>query len=84
MWRMAKRRNHFGSVDPGDIAAMRAWAEIFATGESVESVAARIQVEPTMDAVVAEVTHGMTAETREAVAEVFRQEFEQTAARSGE
>jgi hypothetical protein len=81
---VVEHSTHFGSVDPGDLAAMRAWAEMFATGETVESVAARREVEPTMDAVLAGVTHGMTAETREAVAEVFRRELEKTTARSGD
>lgn len=62
-------------IDPSDRAELTRWAEKMSRGEDLEKFAARLGVAPSLDAVVAAVTKGLSADAREVVSDAFRKEL---------
>lgn len=66
------------AIDVHDSAAMANWAHGMCRGQTVEHLAAQRGVEPTLDAVVEELSRAFPKEVQGAVARACKEELEKT------
>jgi len=68
-------RTELVSVDSHDLAALREWARLTCRGRTVAVMAASLEVEPTMEAILGFLSKGLPEESQLAVREVCEREL---------
>lgn len=63
-------------VDDSDLDGLARWAEL-CRGRTVDDLAAELEVDPTVDAIITRLTVGLPERSREVVADVCRRELKQ-------
>jgi hypothetical protein len=72
-------RFEFVEVDSDDLEALKEWAEGTCRGWTVQNLASALEVDPTMEAVVAHISRGLPAESRQVVIEACELELNRAA-----